>query len=372
MRGGAPGRTSSATRSRTGSASAPSRRSASASPRARPTRRRSPSSPRRRRRAARPDGRGARARERRRPDRRRAAALARTLEVTRRRRGLVVGRRVVVRAPDRAGPVHVVYTVTTRRGVQAPGVLTVSVDPGARALPPSAQDVVVPAVETVGRTEVEVDVLALAENHNGPLSDLAVSVHESAAGVARVSAGGDVVVTLGPRVQTLPYVLTDTGSGLSAIAFVTVPARGDFPPVLRPRAPALTVMAGERARHPARGAGAGRSRAHRPDHRRGPHPGHEGRRLPAAPGRRDPGVPRPRAPTAGRRRSRSRSPTAPRRDPRRRTRVLTLPITVARSRTTRRRSGRPRSTSRPGEDPGDRRPHRVHVGPARARRDPRD
>ncbi len=171
--------------------------------------------------------------------------LARTLEVPDDVVASIVGRRVVVRAPDRAGPVHVVYTVTTARGAQATGVLTVLVDPDARPLPPSAQDVVVPAAQTVGRAEVEVDVLALAENRNGPLSDLTVAVHDSAAGVARVGGDGQVVVTLGPSAQTLPYVLTDTGSGLSAIAFVTVPARGDFPPVLRPRAPALTVLAGE-------------------------------------------------------------------------------------------------------------------------------
>ncbi|WP_298456545.1 Ig-like domain-containing protein [uncultured Cellulomonas sp.] len=159
----------------------------------------------------------------------------------------VEGRRVVVQAPQEAGEVHVEYTARTARGGHDTAVLTVTVDPEATVQHPVARDVVVPATETVGRNEVEVDVLAVAENPGGPLSDLVVSVDRADAATARVTASGAVVVTLADRPQTLPYVLTNSsgGTGLATTAFITVPARGDFPPMLRPRAPRLEVLAGE-------------------------------------------------------------------------------------------------------------------------------
>lgn len=50
-----------------------------------------------------------------------------------------------------------------------------------------ARDVVVPAIDTIGKTTVEVDVLAVAENPSSPLTDLAVSVPSSHAAVAQVN-----------------------------------------------------------------------------------------------------------------------------------------------------------------------------------------
>lgn len=159
----------------------------------------------------------------------------------------VVGRRVVVRAPETPGIVTVTYTVTNDRGGRDTGVLTVVVDPEAPILPPIAQDVVVPATQTVNSTSVEVDVLAVAQNPSGPLSDLRVSVDPSVADVATVTERGRVLVTLGPQAQTLPYVITNTAAepALRSYAFITVPALGDFPPVRRPGAPSLRVIAGE-------------------------------------------------------------------------------------------------------------------------------
>lgn len=160
----------------------------------------------------------------------------------------VDGRRVVVTAPDEPGVLQIGYTAHNDRGGRDTAVLTVVVDPEAPILPPVAQDVVVPATETINRTSVEVDVLSLAINPSGPLSDLAVSVHPSAADVASVTPAGRVLVQLAPTPQTIPYLLTNTdpdAGGRSAYAFITVPALGDFPPVRRPRAPELQVISGE-------------------------------------------------------------------------------------------------------------------------------
>ncbi len=159
----------------------------------------------------------------------------------------VEGRRVVVRAPDEPAALQIVYTARDDRGGRDTGVLTVTVTPDAPVLPPVARDVVVPATETLGRASVEVDVLAVAQNPSGPLSDLVVSIPAASADVASVSPSGSVVVALVDHTQTIPYRLTNrTGDGdsASAWAFVTVPALGFFPPTLRPRAGELRVASG--------------------------------------------------------------------------------------------------------------------------------
>jgi fibronectin type III domain protein/Big-like domain-containing protein len=160
----------------------------------------------------------------------------------------VDGRRIIVVAPGTAGVYPIVYSASNTRGSTATAVLMVTVDPAAPYLPPVARDVVVPATDTLNRTSVEVDVLAVAQNPSGPLSDLAVSVPASASAVARVDASAKVVVTLVDHAQTLPYLLTNTNpqaGGVSTYAFITVPALGDFPPVRRPKAPALRVASGQ-------------------------------------------------------------------------------------------------------------------------------
>ncbi len=154
--------------------------------------------------------------------------------------------RVSVTAPSTPGVIQVVYTATNARGGRDSAVLTVTVTADAAVLPPVARDVVVPASDTFGRTQVSVDVLATAQNPSGPMSDLAVSVPDVAADVAYVAADQTVVVTLADHAQTLPFLLTNTREpSATAYAFITVPALGNFPPVLRRDAPELTVASGE-------------------------------------------------------------------------------------------------------------------------------
>ena len=159
----------------------------------------------------------------------------------------VDGRRIVVDAPDAAGVLQIAYTATNTRGGSDSAVLTVTVDPDAPILPPIAKDVVVPAASTLNAISVAVNVLEVAENPSGPMSDLRVSVDPSATGVATVAANGTVMVTLGDTARTFPYVLTNVSAEagrLSSYAFITVPALGDFPPALRPGATPLVALAG--------------------------------------------------------------------------------------------------------------------------------
>lgn len=159
----------------------------------------------------------------------------------------VEGRRIVVQTPVDEGVWAIPYTVGNAVGGRASAVLTVRSVKDAAIEPPVARDVVVPAIDTIDKTTVEVDVLAVAENPSGPLTDLAVSVPSSHAAVAQVNGARKVVVTLGDTARTIPYLLTNTrpeANNVGSYAFITVPALGDFPPVLRPKARELRVAAG--------------------------------------------------------------------------------------------------------------------------------
>lgn len=160
----------------------------------------------------------------------------------------VEGRRIVARAPEKPGTYNVPYRVTNQFGAWATATLAIIVSPDATILPPIANDVVVPATETIDKTSVQVDVLAVAVNPSGPLSDLELSVPASHASQARVTADNKIEVTLGPTARTVPFALTNVrpeAEGAHAYAFVSVPALGDFPPVKRPKTRELRVGAGE-------------------------------------------------------------------------------------------------------------------------------
>ncbi|MGO1317780.1 MAG: fibronectin type III domain-containing protein, partial [Cellulomonadaceae bacterium] len=174
--------------------------------------------------------------------------LLETLEVPDGVEASVEGNRVVVRAPQQETTVQIAYTAQNAVGGRGSAVLTVTVREGATIAAPVARDVIVSPLETLEKTAVDVDVLAVAENPSGPLTDLAVSVPASHANVAQVLPSGRVQVTLGASAQTIPYLLTNTNpraAGARAYAFITVPALGDFPPQLRPKARELRVETGK-------------------------------------------------------------------------------------------------------------------------------
>ena len=248
-----------------------------------------------------------------------------------------------------------------------PAVLTVTVSADAPVLPPIARDIVVPATDTLDRTEVSVDVLAVAQNPSGPLSDLEVSVPGSQADVARVSESGEVVVTLVDHAQTVPYLLTNrTGDQPGRVLRVHHRAGARV-------LPARAATEGARAARRVGGAAsssrsASRSRWH-PGARRGSPtrwacpprgPTARARSWTTRPSssRRPPGTPdrrRSRSP------SRTRPPrgTPPRGRPSSRSRSRCTPSTTTPRRSSRRPStwlpGSPRSPSTSGPSPRDRR-----------------
>ena len=140
------------------------------------------------------------------------------------------------------GTAYIVHTVRNDAGVGDIAVLTVTVDPQAPIEPPKARDGRVAPEDTVDKRSVTVDVSPWASTPSGDDGGLTVSVHESASAFARAAnelGPMTVAVTLADRPLAVPYTVTDVASGLSATAFVHVPAYGVFPPTLRPKAPRL-------------------------------------------------------------------------------------------------------------------------------------
>lgn len=159
----------------------------------------------------------------------------------------IQGRRIVVEVPQNAtGVIAIPYAVRNALGNRGEAVLRVTIEQDAEIANPIARDIIVAPLEVLDKDSAQVDVLEVAENPSGALSDLSVSIPASHADVAQVS-GGSVTITLSQTSQTIPYRLTNTSvadGSVYSYAFITVPAKGDFPPVLRPKAPELRVASG--------------------------------------------------------------------------------------------------------------------------------
>jgi len=159
----------------------------------------------------------------------------------------IVDNRIVVNVPAEAQEsILIPYTVHNTLGSTANATLTVNVSAEATISAPIAKDIVVAPYEVADKTSVEVDVLAVAENPSGALSDLELSIPASHSAVATVTGAGKVTVILGKTAQTIPFRLTNSKApDAYTYAFISVPALGDFPPVLRPKARALKVASGQ-------------------------------------------------------------------------------------------------------------------------------
>lgn len=150
--------------------------------------------------------------------------------------------------PKQAGTYYVVYTVKDKAGLSDSATLTVNVDENAAIDPPTAYDYRVPAAATIDKKSVDVDVSQWIANPSGTADELQVGVDPSATDHAHVKGGKDstiITVDLTDEVRAVPYTVTNTTYGITSTAFIQVPAYGVFPPVLRPKAPALKVNARE-------------------------------------------------------------------------------------------------------------------------------
>ncbi|OZG68618.1 Ig-like domain-containing protein [Bifidobacterium eulemuris] len=160
----------------------------------------------------------------------------------------VDGDLIAFTAPSQPGTAHIAYTVVDKAGLRDTGTLHVTVDPNTDIESPTAYDYRVPSAATIDKRSVDVDVSAWIANPSGSVDDLRVDVHASARNHARLTGGEGsttIRVDLTDEARAVPYTVTNTAYGITATAFIHVPAYGVFPPTPRPKAPPLTVNAGE-------------------------------------------------------------------------------------------------------------------------------
>lgn len=148
--------------------------------------------------------------------------------------------------PDAAGTAYIIYTIRNKAGLTDRATFTVNIDPKAPIEPPTAYDYHVPAIATIDKRSVDVDVSKFIANPSGSSDVLAVDVDKSARDHAHIASGKKTTVSidLTDEARAVPYTVTNTEHNITSTAFIMVPAYGVFPPQLRPKAPALSVNAG--------------------------------------------------------------------------------------------------------------------------------
>lgn len=156
----------------------------------------------------------------------------------------VVDRRyLVIEAPETEQSFSLRYEVTNDRGGAAVSYVLVQVTPDAPLLAPSAEDLAMATRDVAGVATVEVDLFAgSAFNPAGRTEDLVVTLEGPNANAGEVlETAGHVEVTPGPQRQAIAYRVTNVDDGLSAMAFILVPAAVDddfdAPPYIDPALP---------------------------------------------------------------------------------------------------------------------------------------
>ncbi len=157
----------------------------------------------------------------------------------------VIDDRIAVTAPAEPGTITIPYRITDGQGGRAAGYLTVVASLTPPTQPPVARDDVVRDFAS-DATSVTVDVRKNDDDPNGQREELVVSIPAGQDAPASTD-GATVVVTLGDRPAKVAYTVTDT-EGLSASAFVVVPARANQAPRPKPNPPTLEVRGGESVR----------------------------------------------------------------------------------------------------------------------------
>ncbi|MDQ0691868.1 hypothetical protein QF047_002828 [Arthrobacter sp. W4I7] len=150
--------------------------------------------------------------------------------------------RVVLTAPGTAGNANVSYKIQDDKKAQGGAVIRVGVSPDAALKAPLAKDDVITPAETLGKSAVDVPVLKNDSDPDGVAADLKISLPDGNPN-ARLSGDGNVVVSLAPGDQLVPYTVTDV-DGQSATAVIWVPGQGEQHPTLA-RTDIVEVMAGK-------------------------------------------------------------------------------------------------------------------------------
>ncbi|MFC9771754.1 MULTISPECIES: Ig-like domain-containing protein [unclassified Pseudarthrobacter] len=152
------------------------------------------------------------------------------------------GAKVLFTAPAVEGNESIRYRIQDDKKAQASAVIRVRVSADAELKRPIAKDDRVTLAETLGKTAIDVPVLKNDSDPDGVASELQISLPDGNPN-ARVGGSGNVVVSLTPEDQLIPYTVTDT-DGLTATAVIWVPGQGAQYPTLS-NTETVEVMAGK-------------------------------------------------------------------------------------------------------------------------------
>ncbi|QQQ63574.1 Ig-like domain-containing protein [Paenarthrobacter ureafaciens] len=135
-----------------------------------------------------------------------------------------VAGKAVLTAPGTAGVESISYRIQDDKKAEASAVIRVQTSPSAPLHAPIAVDDHVTLAETLGKTAVDVPVLKNDSDPDGVAEDLKISLPDGNPN-ARVGTSGNVVVTLAPQDQLVPYTVTDI-DGQTATAVMWIPGQG--------------------------------------------------------------------------------------------------------------------------------------------------
>ena len=150
--------------------------------------------------------------------------------------------KILLTAPGAAGNESVSYRIQDDKKAEASAVVRVQTSPTAALHVPIAVDDRITLAETLGKTAVDVPVLKNDSDPDGVAEDLTITLPDANPN-ARVGTAGNVVVTLTPQDQLIPYTVTDM-DGQSATAVMWIPGQGLQYPTLSKTEP-VEVMSGK-------------------------------------------------------------------------------------------------------------------------------
>ncbi|MCL1898734.1 MAG: Ig-like domain-containing protein, partial [Micrococcales bacterium] len=148
-----------------------------------------------------------------------------------------VGQRLVLTAPASEGRFQVEYTACNQAGGWDRALVRINVNQAAPFKPPTVGDFVIKPADTVNQASVRVNVMELADNPSGPLSDLALSLPTAGPELAQLEDAGTITVKLQDQPAMVFFQLTNTrpeALAANTYGYIAVPALGTFPPMLRP------------------------------------------------------------------------------------------------------------------------------------------
>ncbi|MET3172201.1 UNVERIFIED_ORG: hypothetical protein ABIB52_000025 [Arthrobacter sp. UYCu721] len=149
--------------------------------------------------------------------------------------------KVRFRAPAVTGNESIRYQIQDDKEAQGSAVIRIRVSPDAALQRPIAKDDTVTLAETLGKSAVDVPVLKNDSDPDGVAEELRITLPDGNMN-ARDGGSGNVVVTLAPHEQIIPYTVTDA-DGLASSAVMWIPGQGAQYPTLA-RTDAVDIMAG--------------------------------------------------------------------------------------------------------------------------------